>query len=94
MFSKTIYLGYHPLGGNLEINGIKIMQKEWTRLCKPIIFPLKMPGGQAFFCEPYYVESDGKRAFFLATERGIGKYHIYGFSERAVEKLNNCKKLK
>ena len=32
MLAKSIYLGYYPLGGDLEIDGIRIMQFEWKNL--------------------------------------------------------------
>ena len=32
MLAKAIYLGYYPLGGDLEIDGIKIMQKRVVKV--------------------------------------------------------------
>ena len=90
MFAKTVYLGYYPIGGDLEINGIKILQHEWKRLRKPIVFPFgkSYKGIYPFFCETFVVEADGKRAFFLAYEAEIGKYHIFGLSEKAERRLS------
>ena len=33
MLAKAIYLGYYPLGGDLEIDGIKIMQLNGSACC-------------------------------------------------------------
>ena len=96
MIAKSIYLGCYPLGGDLEINGIKVMQSEWKVLCKPSVLPFGKhdKGVNPFFCDTFVVEIDGKRAFFLASEAGIGKYHIFGLSEKTNQKLCDCKKLK
>ncbi|MBE6531588.1 MAG: hypothetical protein E7679_05855 [Ruminococcaceae bacterium] len=96
MFVKTVYLGCYPLGGDLKINGIKIMQSEWKKIRKPIVFPFGKRCEKVipFFCETFVVMADGKRAFFLACESGIGKYHIFGLSEKANQKLCDYKRLK
>ena len=44
MLAKAIYLGYYQLGGDLEIDGIKIMQFEWKCLRRPIILPFEKWG--------------------------------------------------
>ena len=96
MFTKTIYLGYYPLGGDLKINGIKVMQSKWKKLRKPILvaFGKSHKGVNPFFCEPFVVEVGGKRAFFLASEVGIGKYHVFGLSEKANQKLCGYRNIK
>ena len=89
MFARVFYLGYHPLGGDLEINGIKVMQAEWMKLRKPAVFAIgkSHDGISPAFCEAFYVKSEEKYAFFLAHENEIDKYHIFGFSDKDVNKL-------
>jgi hypothetical protein len=89
MFARVFYLGYHPLGGDLEINGIKVMQAEWMKLRKPAVFAIgkSHDGISPAFCKAFYVKSEEKYAFFLAHENEIGKYHIFGFSDKDVNKL-------
>ena len=96
MFTKTVYLGYYPLGGDLEINGIKVMQSQWKKLHKPVVLPFgkSCEGVNPFFCDTFVVEVNGKLAFFLASESEIGKYHIFGLSEKTNQKLFDYKKLK
>ena len=90
MFARVFYLGYHPLGGDLEINGIKIMQAEWMKLRKPAVFAIgkSHDGISPAFCEAFYVKSEEKYAFFLAHENELGKYHIFGFSNKSAEKIS------
>ena len=94
MFVKAIYKGYHPLGGDLEIDGIKIMQHEWKELRRPLIFAFGKPvqGISPMFSDVFVAEENQKSVFFLANESGIGKYHIWCFSTKAVEKMNKYKK--
>lgn len=96
MFARAVYLGCYPLGGNLEINGIRVMQTEWKQLCKPIVLSIgkRREGVNPIFCEAFVAGVGGKRAFFLAHENGIGKYHIFRFSDKATEKLYSHKNIK
>ena len=96
MLAKAIYLGYHQLGGDLEIDGIKIMQFEWKRLLRPIILPFgkTIQGVSPMFSYIFVVTENEKTVFFLANECGIGKYHIWSFSDKVVKKLREHKKLR
>ena len=92
MLAKATYLGYYPLGGDLEIDGIRIMQSEWKCLHRPIVLPFgkTIQGISPTFLHTFVVEKNEKTVFFLANECGIGKYHIWSFSGKVVKKL--CKK--
>ena len=96
MLAKAIYLGYYPLGGDLEIDGIKIMQFEWKCLLRPIILPFgkTIQGVSPTFSHVFVVTEKEKTVFFLANESGIGKYHIWSFSDKVVKKLREHKKLR
>mgnify|MGYP003303133181 CR=1 FL=1 len=64
MFAKAVYLGYYPLGGDLEISGIKVMQAEWMQLRKPAVFAFgkSYDGVSPAFCKAFYVKSEEKYA--------------------------------
>ena len=96
MLAKAIYLGYYPLGGDLEIDGIKIMQFEWKCLHRPIIlsFGKTIEGATPTFSHVFVVTENEKSVFFLANECAIGKYHIWYFSDKVVKKLREHKKLR
>ena len=96
MLTKAIYLGYYPLGGDLEIDGIKIMQFEWKCLLRPIILPFgkTIQGANPTFSHIFAVTEKEKTVFFLANESGIGKYHIWSFSDKAVKKIREHEKLR
>lgn len=94
MFAKVQYLGFYPLGSDVEINSIKIMQTEWKILQKPKLIPIgkEATGIHPFFCNTYVVEKNGKIAYFMAQECEIGKHHIFEISEKAIKKLNTMNK--
>ena len=96
MLAKAIYLGYYPLGGDLEIDGIKIMQFEWKNLYRPTILPFgkTVQGVSPIFSHIFVVTENEKAVFFLANECGIGKYHIWSFSDKVIKKLREYKKLR
>ena len=96
MLAKAIYLDYYPLGGDLEIDGIKVMQFEWNCLLRPIILPFgkTIQGVSPTFSHVFAVTGKEKTVFFLANESGIGKYHIWSFSDIVVKKIREHKKLR
>ena len=96
MLAKAIYLGYYPLGGDLEIDGIKIMQLEWKHLRSPIIlsFGKAIQGSTPTFSHAFVVTKNEKTVFFLANECGMGKYHIWSFSNKVIKKLREHKKMR
>lgn len=67
MLAKAIYLGYYPLGGDLEIDGIKIMQFEWKRLLRPIILPFgkTIQGVSPTFSHVFAVTENEKNCFLF-----------------------------
>ena len=96
MLAKAIYLGYYPLGGDLEIDGVKIMQFKWNCLRRPTIlsFGKTIQGASPISSHVFVVTENEKTVFFLANECGIGKYHIWSFSDKVVKKLREHKKLR
>ena len=96
MFVKAVYLGYHPLGGDLEIDGIKIMQLKWKELRRPLVFAFgkSIKGENPIFSYTFVAKENEKTVFFIANESEIGKYHIWGFSVKAAERLSNYKRIK
>ena len=96
MLAKVIYLGYHPLGDDLEIEGIKIMQHKWKVLHRPMVFAFgkSIKGANPTFSYTFVVKEKEKMVFFIADETEIGKYHIWGFSVKISERLRNYTKIK
>ena len=96
MIAKVIYSGFHRLGDDFEIDGVKVMQTQWKEIVKPFIFPFgkSRDGVNPFLCTPFISEYNGKQAFFLAHENGVGKYYIFTFSKKAQEKLSSRIKTK
>ena len=95
MLTKAIYSGCYPLGGDLKIDGIQVMQSEWKYLHRPTVLPFgkTIQGVSPMFSQAYVVEKNKKLIFFLATESGIGKYHIWCFPDVTTEKLRSHKNL-
>ena len=95
MLAKAIYLGYYTLGGDLEIGGIKIMQFEWKCLLRPIILPFgkTIQGVSPTFSHVFAVTEKEKTVFFAANECGVGKYHIWSFSDKTIKRLREHKRL-
>lgn len=96
MFAKATYLGYYPLGGDLEFDNIKIMQLDWKRLRRPFVwaFGKSIQGANPTFAYTFVAEENGKSVFFVANEYETGKYHIWSFSDKATKKLRDYKKIK
>lgn len=95
MLTKTIYSGCYPLGGDLEIDGIQVMQSAWKCLRRPTVLPFgkTIQGVNPMFSQAYVVEKNKKLIFFLASESSIGKYHIWVFPDITTEKLRSHKNL-
>ena len=96
MLAKAIYLGYYPLGGDLEIDGIKVMQFEWKCLLRPIILPFgkTIQGVSPIFSHVFAVTEKEKTVFFAANECGVGKHHIRSFSYKTIKRLCEHKRLR
>lgn len=89
MFVKLYYLGYFPLGNEMTLNSVKIMQSEWEPVVRPSTFTYgrRENGATPYFCEVFRAEEDGRVAYFAAYERGYARYHVFEVSSRAARKL-------
>lgn len=88
MFVKVSYLGAYPLGADVELNGVKIMQSEWNEYRKAVIMYGKNSVINPFFLQLFFVATETKIVFFAAHEYCLGHYHIFAVGERANEKLS------
>lgn len=94
MIVKAKYFGFYPLGSDVDINGVHIMQLEW-KIVSGFIFVIgskKISHREkvsVFGREIYSVEENGKIVFFTAEEYGIGKFHVFLFSDKVNNKLSN-----
>lgn len=52
------------------------------------------PSVSPTFSHVFAVTENEKTVFFLVNEHGIGKYHIWFFSDKVVKKLREHKKLR
>ncbi len=87
MILSATYFGFHPLGGEAELEGVKILQKPWHP-CKGVLLILgKKHIVSPLFSSPCYVETEAGRVYFSAVEHGVGKYHIFSFTPTSREKL-------
>ena len=91
MFVKVSYLGFYPLGSDIEINNIKIMQLDWNEFKKPVLIYGKKNVINPFYSQLFYVVSKTNIAFFTAYEYGLGHFHIFSVSDKSCDKL--CKKI-
>ncbi len=87
MIVRVKYFGFFPLGSDVELDEVRIMQSEWNEYTKPIWVFGKKHVINPFFCNVFYIKQDKKTVFFAAYECGIGKYHIFTINEKDVEKL-------
>ncbi|MDY2880113.1 MAG: hypothetical protein SOT34_04165 [Candidatus Borkfalkiaceae bacterium] len=94
MIVKAKYFGFYPLGSDVDVNGVHIMQREW-KIVSGLVFVIgskKISDREkvsVFGREIYSVEETGKTVFFTAEEYGIGKYHVFLFSDKVNKKLRN-----
>ena len=87
MFCKVEYFGFYPLGDEVEIDGIKIMQGEWIAYRGLLI-----PYGKKNVVNPalrqvYYVQKDGATVFFVAVEYGLSHYHVFKTTDHDNRRL-------
>lgn len=87
MFVKVNYLGLYPLGSDIEINNVKIMQYEWNIYRKPIFLYGKNNIINPFYLQLFYVVSKTDIAFFAAYENTLGHYHIFLVNDKYYDKL-------
>ena len=88
MFVKVNYLGFYPLGSDIEINNIKIMQLDWNEYKKPVLIYGKKNVINPFYSQLFYVISKTNIAFFTAYEYGLGHYHVFSVSDKSSDKLS------
>lgn len=88
MFVKTYYFGFYPLGSDIELNGVKIMQLKWNTYERFVIPFGKREKVSPNFQQLFYVETEGKIIFFVAVEYGLGHYHIFTISDKATKRLS------
>lgn len=94
MIVKAKYFGFYPLGNDVDVNGVHIMQREW-KVVPGVVFVIgskKISPGKkvsVFGREIYSVEENGQTVFFTAEEYGIGKYHVFLFNNKVNNKLRN-----
>lgn len=87
MFVKCKYFGFYPLGSEVELEGIKIMQEYWNEYSKFIIPIGKKNVVSPFMQQVFYIISNEKIIFFIAVEYGLGQYHIFTISNKASKRL-------
>ncbi len=95
MLAVVKYLGYYPLGSDVELNGVKIMQEYWNEYDKFIIPIGKKNVVSPFMQQVFYVISKDKIVFFVAIEYGLGHYYIFSISDKKsklLEKKVNSQK--
>ena len=88
MFVKVSYLGAYPLGADVELNGVKIMQSKWNEYRKPVFIYGKKSVVSPFFLQMFYITQEAKTIFFAADEYRLGHYHIFTVGESTNEKLS------
>ena len=87
MFIKVEYCGMYPLGSDMELDTVPIMQGEWRAYGKPAVSYGKKNIVSPFLEQIYYVTHKNRTVFFAAIEYGLGHYHIFRVTPKANEKL-------
>ncbi len=87
MLINTKYVGFFPLGSDIVLDGVLIMQCPWAACTKTVLAiggggPVCPLGGMVFSAT-----QGNSVAFFVAIEEGLGKYHIFSINKKASEKL-------
>ena len=88
MFVKVKYLGFYPLGSEIKVHNIPIMQGTWNVFNKPVITYGKKSVVSPIFEHLYYVTHKNSTVFFVAVEYGLGHYHIFYTDEKTNAKLS------
>lgn len=87
MFIKVDYFGSYPLGSDIKINNIKIMQEEWNIYNKLTMLYGKTNISLFHKMNIYYIVKDMTILFFGAYEYKLGYYHIYSVNEKSYQYL-------
>ena len=88
MLIKVEYLGFYPLGSDVELENVPIMKKEWHLYNKAAFTYGKKNVVSPFLQQLFFVDSYEKTVFFVAVEYGLGHYHIFKTNEKTNEKLS------
>ena len=72
MFVAVKYFGFYPLGSDVELDGVKIMQEYWNEYNKFIILIGKKNVVSPFMQQVFYVISKDKIVFFVLCRRDQG----------------------
>ena len=86
---KVEYLGFYPLGADVELYNVPIMKSEWNTYNKPAFPYGKKNMVSPFLGQLYYVKSNEGFVFFVAIEQGLGHYHIFRTDEKTNTKLSS-----
>ena len=88
MLVKVEYLGFYPLGDDVELYNVSIMKLEWNVYNKAAFVYGRKNVVSPFFGQLYYVKSNEGFVFFVAVEYGLGHYHIFKTDEKTNIKLS------
>ena len=88
MLVNVEYFGFYPLGADIELNNIPIMQIKWNLYPKVVFTYGKKSIVSPFLEYLYYVKWNERVVFFVAVEYGLGHYHIFKTDENTNRKLS------
>ena len=88
MFVKVEYLGFYPLGAEVELYNVQIMKAEWNTYNKTVFTYGKKNVVSPFLGQLYYVKYNEGFVFFVAMEQGLGHYHIFMTDAKTNTKLS------
>ena len=88
MLVNVEYLGFYPLGADIELNNIPIMKAEWSLYKKAAFTYGKKNVVSPVLKDLYYVKWNEDAVFFVAIEYGLGHYHIFKAGEKIYRKLS------
>lgn len=88
MLVKVEYLGFYPLGSDMELNNVPIMKADWNLYKKAAFTYGKKNAVSPFLEHLYYVKTNENTVFFVAVEYGLGHYHIFKTDEKTNQKLS------
>ncbi len=87
MLIKVEYFGSYPLGAEIELDNVKIIQSEWNKYNNTVFIFGKKKYINPLFTQLFYVLSKNKVVFFTAYEYRLGHYHIFAVNEKYIERL-------
>lgn len=87
MFVKVEYLGFYPMGSDVILQNIKIMQEPWNVYKYPTICVGKSKEVSPLCGQVFYVTKGEQTVFFVAIEYGLSKYHVFTISGKTQKRL-------